>query len=346
MPHNNSRDSPAFQSDPCTLPVTDFPAGAFTALALNSPGRVDHQGHGAAARAADCRRSEHGRRRFTPRARRARQREGRHPQRLGGRADRDQRRLRQGQDHAQDRLCQLAGTKVPLPEATLKKLYPRPGQYAEAVERRLKELIAQGWFLPEYADMVRRDAAGNPSALSTVHVQVAESRVGARRVSAARGHLSRRCSRLASASSSSLCAMYLWPASWFVDITLGSEPLTPLASRSIGRGVLRCHRRPRRRARASRGCSRLPERLTRARALRPDRHRSGFRSTMFVSYRVLQLRAACFTRETAVSGLISTSCSHTAPTSRELLEQRARRIHRHVVCGVVSRSRRPRCRPS
>ena len=35
MPHNNSRDSPVFQSDPCTLPVTDFPAGAFTALGLN-----------------------------------------------------------------------------------------------------------------------------------------------------------------------------------------------------------------------------------------------------------------------------------------------------------------------
>ena len=35
MPHNNSRESPAFANDPCTLPVTDFPAGAFTALALN-----------------------------------------------------------------------------------------------------------------------------------------------------------------------------------------------------------------------------------------------------------------------------------------------------------------------
>src|SRR5688572_12966195 len=35
MPHNNSRENPGFQNDPCTLPVTDFPAGAFTALALN-----------------------------------------------------------------------------------------------------------------------------------------------------------------------------------------------------------------------------------------------------------------------------------------------------------------------
>src|SRR5205085_2780047 len=35
MPHNNSRDNPVFLNDPCTLPVTDFPAGAFTALGLN-----------------------------------------------------------------------------------------------------------------------------------------------------------------------------------------------------------------------------------------------------------------------------------------------------------------------
>ena len=35
MPHNNSRDSPEFQNDPCTLPVTDFHAGAFTALGLH-----------------------------------------------------------------------------------------------------------------------------------------------------------------------------------------------------------------------------------------------------------------------------------------------------------------------
>jgi hypothetical protein len=48
--------------------------------------------------------------------------------------------------------------KVPLPANTLKKLYPRRDQYVAAVERRLEELLAQGWFLPEYADMVRRDA--------------------------------------------------------------------------------------------------------------------------------------------------------------------------------------------
>ena len=35
MPHNNARDIPFSLTDPCTLPITDFPAGAFTALGLN-----------------------------------------------------------------------------------------------------------------------------------------------------------------------------------------------------------------------------------------------------------------------------------------------------------------------
>ena len=154
MPHNNSRDSPAFQSDPCTLPVTDFPAGAFTALALNylvewitkgtapphaPPIAVDQNTAGDDSHLAL---DEHGNAKGgirnvwvdVPTATNG----------VFGK----------GKTAAQDRLCQLAGTKVPLPEATLKKLYLRPGQYAETVQRRLKELIAEGWFLPEYADTV------------------------------------------------------------------------------------------------------------------------------------------------------------------------------------------------
>jgi hypothetical protein len=159
MPHNNSRDSPAFQNDPCTLPVTDFPAGAFTALALNhlvdwitagktppraAPIAVDQNTAGDGSHLAL---DEHGNAK-------------------GG--------IRnvwvdvpvathgvfgKGKTTATDRLCLLAGTKVPLPDAALKQLYTNQGQYTAKVERRLKELIAQGWFLPEYADMVRRDAA-------------------------------------------------------------------------------------------------------------------------------------------------------------------------------------------
>ena len=63
-----------------------------------------------------------------------------------------------GKAAAQDRLCQLAGTEVPLPASTLRTLYASPADYAARVDRRLTQLIAEGWFLPEYADMVKADA--------------------------------------------------------------------------------------------------------------------------------------------------------------------------------------------
>jgi hypothetical protein len=158
MPHNNSRESPAFQNDPCTLPVTDFPAGAFTALALNHlvewiakgtvpphapPIEVDQN---TANDGSHLALDEHGNAR-------------------GG--------IRnvwvdvpiatygvfgKGKTTAQDRLCLLAGTEVPFQPATLRQLYPGGSvQYASKVNERLDALIRQGWFLPEYADAVRAD---------------------------------------------------------------------------------------------------------------------------------------------------------------------------------------------
>lgn len=158
MPHNNSRDSPAFQNDPCTLPVTDFPAGAFTALALNylvdwitkgktpphaPPIAVDRNtaNDGSALALDEYGNAKGGIRNVWVDV----------PTATNG-------VFGKGKTDAQDRLCQLAGTKVPLPEATLKKLYPNKADYTNKTERRLTELVTQGWFLPEYVDMVRRDA--------------------------------------------------------------------------------------------------------------------------------------------------------------------------------------------
>jgi hypothetical protein len=158
MPHNNSRDSPAFQNDPCTLPVTDFPAGAFTALALNylvewitkgtapphaAPIAVDQNtaNDGSHLALDEYGNAKGGIRNVWVDV----------PTAANG-------VFGKGKTTEQDRLCQLAGTQVPLPEATLKTLYPNKSQYATLVERRLTELVSQGWFLPEYADMVRRDA--------------------------------------------------------------------------------------------------------------------------------------------------------------------------------------------
>jgi hypothetical protein len=159
MPHNNSRENPGFQNDPCTLPVTDFPAGAFTALALNylvdwiakgktpphaPPIAVDQNtaNDGSALALDEYGNAKGGIRNIWVDV----------PTATNG-------VFGKGKTDAQDRLCQLAGTKVPLADATLKKLYPAASDYTKKAERRLNELIGQGWFLPEYADSVRRDLA-------------------------------------------------------------------------------------------------------------------------------------------------------------------------------------------
>ena len=160
MPHNNSRDNPGFQNDPCTLPVTDFPAGAFTALGLNHliewiangktpphapPIAVDQDvKNDGSPLALD----EHGNAKGgirnvwvdVPTATNGVQGKGRTPQ--------------------QDRLCQLGGTKVALADDVLRKLYRSNADYVARVEQRMKQLISEGWFLPEYEDMVRADARG------------------------------------------------------------------------------------------------------------------------------------------------------------------------------------------
>ena len=157
MPHNNSRESPAFANDPCTVPVTDFPAGAFTALALNH--LIEWITKGTAPPHAP------------PIA------VDRDPSNDGshlaldefGNAKGGVRNVwvdlpaatygvfGKGKVPGQDRLCMLAGTEVPLPDQVLRRLYPTTNAYVTGVEQRLKELVAEGWFLPEYVELVRLD---------------------------------------------------------------------------------------------------------------------------------------------------------------------------------------------
>jgi hypothetical protein len=58
--------------------------------------------------------------------------------------------------------CSLLGYQTPLPAATLAELYKNSGHYVSEVNVRLQELIGEGWFPPEYADVVRSDAKGAP----------------------------------------------------------------------------------------------------------------------------------------------------------------------------------------
>jgi hypothetical protein len=49
-----------------------------------------------------------------------------------------------GKTPAQDRLCLLAGTKVPLAPDVLRRLYTSKADYVAQVDRRLKELVDAG----------------------------------------------------------------------------------------------------------------------------------------------------------------------------------------------------------
>jgi hypothetical protein len=158
MPHNNSRENPGFLNDPCTLPVTDFPAGAFTALALNylvdwiaasqapphaPPIEVDQNpaNDGSFLALDEFGNAKGGIRNVFVDV----------PVATNGVRGK-------GKTAAQDRLCLLAGTKVPLKPDVLQRLYKGKDDYVARVDRRLKELIAAGWFLEEYAEAVRSDA--------------------------------------------------------------------------------------------------------------------------------------------------------------------------------------------
>jgi hypothetical protein len=157
MPHNNSRESPGFQNDPCTLPVTDFPAGAFTALGLNylidwiATGKTPPHApyiavdQNAANDGSPLELDEYGNAKGGIRNIWVDV-----PVAANGVMGR-------GKTQATERLCSLGGTKVPLPDATLKKLYSSKEEYVRKANRRLDELIAAGWFLPEYADAIRKD---------------------------------------------------------------------------------------------------------------------------------------------------------------------------------------------
>jgi hypothetical protein len=162
MPHNNARDNPGFQNDPCTLPVTDFHAGAFTALALNhlvnwiargvTPPRAPYievdqntAGDGSQLALDELGNAKGGIRNVWVDV----------PIATYG-------VFGKGKTPAQDRLCQLAGTEVPLPEAALRKLYRNKEDYTSRVNRRLDELVKAGWFLPEYVESVRADVKATP----------------------------------------------------------------------------------------------------------------------------------------------------------------------------------------
>jgi hypothetical protein len=55
--------------------------------------------------------------------------------------------------------CGIAGYQLPLSKEQLQKLYKNKKDYQSKVEKRLNQLIKEGWFLPVYKDLVLADAS-------------------------------------------------------------------------------------------------------------------------------------------------------------------------------------------
>ena len=158
MAHANSRETPTYVPNPCALPVSDFPWGGMAAMGLDH--LIDWVDHGVvpphAARlefdnntagdgsllALDANGNVKGGVRNTyvdvPVAQYGVPNVGATP--------------------AAQFNCSIAGWRVPFDEQTLRNLYHNKGSYVSALNRRLMELVREGWMLPEYADDVRSDA--------------------------------------------------------------------------------------------------------------------------------------------------------------------------------------------
>jgi len=157
MPHANSRDTVTYVPNPCQLPISDFTWGAMAAMGLNHlvewvdndtiPPHAqyiavdyDTSNDGSLLVLDEYGNAEGGVRNTyvdVPVAKYGVPNSG-----TGSSAF----------------TCSIAGYRLVLPEDTLESLYKNRGQYISEVNQRLMEFVREGWFLPEYADLIRSDA--------------------------------------------------------------------------------------------------------------------------------------------------------------------------------------------
>ena len=158
MAHANSRETPTYVPNPCMMPVSDFPWGGMAAMGLHH--LIEWVDHGV----------------VPPRAT---------PLEFDNNTANDGSRLaldsngnvkggvrntyvdvpvaaygvpNAGLTSASQFNCSIAGWRVPYDEQSLRQLYKNKGSYISALNKRLMELVREGWMLPEYAEDVRADA--------------------------------------------------------------------------------------------------------------------------------------------------------------------------------------------
>lgn len=155
MPHNDSRENPTYDPDPCKMPVTRFPVGAMMAMGLHHV--IEWADKGA----------------VPPRAERIVVENGAIALDANGNARGGVRNTYVDVPVAKysvpnsadpkpgtrdDFYCGIAGIETPLPADRLHALYKDAAAYRNKVQQRLDELTKAGWFLPEYAAQVMGDA--------------------------------------------------------------------------------------------------------------------------------------------------------------------------------------------
>ena len=151
MPHANGRDTVPLE---CALPVSDFPWGAMVAMGLHhlvrwadegvvppraAPLEVDNDLADGSRLALDANGNVKGGVRNTY-------------------VDVPAAVYGVPNAPANVFLCAIAGWRVPYNQETLRDLYGNKGGYISRLNRRLMELVREGWMLPEYAEDVRADA--------------------------------------------------------------------------------------------------------------------------------------------------------------------------------------------
>src|SRR3954469_19902656 len=158
MAHANSRETPTYVPNPCTLPVSDFPWGGMAAMGLDH--LITWADHGVvpphAARLEFDNDTTNDGSRLTLDA--------------TGNVKGGVRNTyvdvpvaaygvpNAGATPAAQFNCSIAGWRVPLAPQPLRDLYKNKGSYISALNQRLMELVRDGWMLPEYAEDVRADA--------------------------------------------------------------------------------------------------------------------------------------------------------------------------------------------
>jgi hypothetical protein len=156
MAHANSRETPTYVPNPCSLPVSDFPWGGMAAMGLDhliqwvdhgivpphaAPLEFDNNTANDGSRLALDKNGKGGVRNTyvdVPVAQYGVPNAGATP--------------------AAQFNCSIAGWRVAFDQETLNDMYRNKGSYVSAINRRLMELVREGWMLPEYADDVRSDA--------------------------------------------------------------------------------------------------------------------------------------------------------------------------------------------